>query len=340
MVFILAAACSAAAPAQRMETMFYTIDDEHCFESFRSHIRSIDIVGPQSYKMDEHGNMWGAVDRRILDLSALNNVKVMPLVVNAGFDQPSFHKLLHDSLARARAVGNMLTVCRENQFYGMQFDFENIHITDREAFTGFYRQTAKVLHSNGFAISIAVVPRVSDDAGPNEYQKWIHEYWRGAYDYKALAESGDFISLMTYDEHTQRTTPGPVAGVPWMEAVIRFVLDGVPPAKISLGIPFYSRGWQPAYQNNAAHAWGKTLDYAEAIGLADRYKAEWKWDDREKVSYAVYPNEFLNEYVYLEDARSFAAKAALVAKYHFRGISVWRLGHEDPEVWKHVSPLK
>jgi len=326
--------------AQEPEKMFYTIDNEQCFQSFKSHIRSIDIVGPQSYKMDANGVLWGSVDRRIIELAAANNVKVMPLVLNAGFDQPAFHTLLQDSLGRVRAVGNMLRVCRENKYYGLQFDFENILVKDRDLFTDFYRQTASVLHANGFAISIAAVPRTGDNIGPTEYHKWIYEYWRGAYDYKALGEIGDFISLMTYDQHTHRTTPGPVAGIPWMEAVIQFVLKGVPPAKISLGIPFYSYRWQPSYLNNEAHVWGRSLDHAEARGLAERFGATWQWDDREKVSFTVYPNEYLNEYIYLEDARSFDAKLALVKKYHFRGISVWRLGHEDPEVWQHLNSTK
>jgi spore germination protein YaaH len=316
------------------------IDNEQCFASFKEHIASIDIVGPQSYKMDEHGIMWGSVDGRILELSAKYGVKVMPLVVNAGFDQPSFHTLLHDSLARVRAIGNMLRVCQENRYYGIQFDFENIHISDKGSFTDFYRQAASALHSNGYAISIAVVPRSSDDLGPTEYHKWIYEYWRGAFDYKALGEIGDFISLMTYDQHTHRTTPGPVAGIPWMEAVIQFVMKGVPPAKISLGIPFYSYRWQPSYQNNEAHVWGRSLDWVEARAIAERFHATWQWDDKEKVFYAVYANAYINEYLYLEDARSFAAKIALLKKYGFRGISVWRLGHEDPAVWQQLDSVK
>jgi spore germination protein len=336
--FLLAA--HAVSPAQKAERLFYMIDNEQCFQSFKEHIGSIDIVGPQSYRMDEHGIMWGSVDGRILDLSANHGVKVMPLVVNAGFDQPSFHTLLHDSLARGRAIANMLRVCRENRYYGIQFDFENIHISDKESFTDFYRQAATTLHGNGYAISIAVVPRTSDDIGPTEYHKWIYEYWRSAFDYKALGEIGDFISLMTYDQHTHRTTPGPVAGIPWMEAVIQFVLKGVPPSKISLGIPFYSYRWQPSYQNNEAHVWGRSLDWAEARGIAERFHADWQWDDKEKVSYAVYSNAYINEYLYLEDARSFAAKFALVKKYGFRGISVWRLGHEDPGVWPQLSSPK
>lgn len=320
--------------------MFYTIDNEQCFESFRTHVAWIDIVGPQCYKMDEHGNLWGSVDGRIITLAAKHKIKVMPLVVNAGFDQPAFHKLLHNALARTKAIDNLLRVCRENMFYGIQFDFENIHVSDKDLFTDFYRQTAAVLHSNGYAISIAVVPRTSEDAGPTEYHKWIFEYWRGAFDYKALGEIGDFISLMTYDQHTHRTTPGPVAGIPWMEAVIQFVLKGVSPSKISIGIPFYSYRWQPAYQNNEAHVWGRSLDYAEAVGLAERFGAKWQWDEQEQVSHTAYSNSFLNEYIYLEDARSLKAKLALLNKYKFRGFSVWRLGHEDPEVWKVLSPNK
>lgn len=325
---------------QRVETLFYTVDNEACFSSFKANIKSIDIVGPQSYKMDEHGIIAGSVDSRIIDLSRRNGVKVMPLVLNTGFDQPGFHAFLRDTLARTRAVNTMLRLCRENKYCGIQFDYENIHVSDKDVFTDFYRQAASLLHANGFAISIAVVPRTSDNAGPTDYHKWIFEYWRGAYDYKALGEIGDFVSLMTYDQHTFRTPPGPVAGIPWMEAVIQFVLQGVPASKISLGLPFYSYRWQPAYQNNQPHVWGRSLDYREAKGIAERFAATWQWDDREKVYYTFYSNEGLNEYMYLEDARSFTAKMALLKKYQFRGISVWRLGHEDPEVWKQLQQYR
>lgn len=336
-VFILVSLTATPVLAQRLETLFYAIDNEDCFLSFKANIKSIDIVGPQCYKMDEHGTIAGSVDTRILELSKKNGVKVMPLVMNPGFDQPSFHTFLHDSVARIRAVSTMLRLCRENKYYGLQFDFEHIHVKDKDLFTEFYRQAAALLHANGFLISVAVVPRTSDNAGPTEYHQWNFENWSGSFDYKVLGEIGDFISLMTYSQHTPRTPPGPVAGLPWMEAVIQFVSLGVPASKISLGVPFYSHHWQSAYRNNQPLAWGRTLDYKEAKGMADRFGASWQWDDRDKVYYTFYSNEGLNEYIYLEDARSFASKMTLVKKYHFRGISVWRLGHEDPGVWKELQ---
>lgn len=339
-VFALALLSTGVVWTQRVETLFYAVDNEDCFLSFKANIKSIDIVGPQTYRMDEHGIISGSVDSRILELSRKNGVKVMPLVVNIGFDQPGFHAFLHDTLARLRAVNTMLRLCRENNYYGIQFDYENIHVSDKDVFTSYYRQAASLLHANGFAISVAVVPRTSDNAGPTDYHKWIFEYWRGAYDYKSLGEIGDFVSLMTYDQHTFRTPPGPVAGIPWMEAVIHFVLQSVPASKISLGLPFYSYRWQPAYHDNQPHVWGRSLDWKEAKGIAERFGASWQWDEREKVYYTFYTNDGLNEYLYLEDARSFSAKMTLLKKYQFRGISVWRLGHEDPEVWKQLQQYR
>ena len=328
---------SSSASGQMLETMFYMVDDEQCFQSFRENIKHIDIVGPQSYRMDEDGILWGTVDPRIIDLAGKAKVKVMPLVMNPGFDQQMLHKLLQNPEAQERAVRSMLAVCVENKFYGIQFDFENIHISDKDAFTAFYKKTADALHRNGYAISIAVVPRASDDPGETGYHKWIFEYWRGAYDYKALAEVSDFISYMTYEQHSRRTPPGPVAGYTWMEACLKFVLRDVPSEKISLGIPFYSNYWHPFAEGERIQAWGRSFDYAEAIGRAERFGAVLKWDDREKVSIAVYENDGLYEYIFIEDARAFRAKLALARKHKVRGISVWRLGHEDPAVWKELG---
>ena len=39
--------------------------------------------------------------------------------------------------------------------------------------------------------------------------------------------AGDFISWMTYAQHAGGTTPGPVAGLPWMREMMDWVLDGV-----------------------------------------------------------------------------------------------------------------
>lgn len=323
------------AGGQKLEALWYMVDGEESVKSFLAHADRISIVSPQVFSIDSLGTVWGSVDARVLATARAKGVKVVPLVVNPGFDQPTIHRVLTVPDARLRAIRAMTALCRDQKFDGLQFDFENISVADRDAFTSFSRETADSLHRVGCTLSAAVVPRSSEFPGPTAYHRWIYSDWRGAYDYKALADAMDFLSFMTYAQHTGRTPPGPVASYTWMESALRYVLSlGVPPSKISLGIPSYSDWWFPAYDAKlGGHTTGRDVSYATATGLLARYGVEPKWDDRQKTLYAFWDVDGINEFVFIEDARAFAAKTELARRYKLRGYSVWVLGLEDPKVW-------
>lgn len=77
-------------------------------------------------------------------------------------------------------------------------------------------EAAAALHAAGFQLSIATVPNAPGYPGQTAYAAWMYRDWRGAYDLKALAQAVDLICLMTYDQHTAYTPPGPVAAYPWV----------------------------------------------------------------------------------------------------------------------------
>jgi spore germination protein YaaH len=337
---LLLAAVAAAAPittarAQKLEALWYSVDREESTASFLAHADNISIVSPQVFSIDSAGVIWGSVDPRIVAKAHDKGVKVVPLVMNPGFDQPTIHKILTNPESRQRALTNLATLCKNNNFDGIQYDIENVNIADRDLLTSFMRESVRGLHAAGCTVSAAVVPRTSDEPGPTSFHRWIFENWRGAYDYRALADALDFISYMTYAQHTGGTTPGPVAGYTWIEQSLKFVLSlGVPPSKISLGIPGYSDWWYPTYEPVAGSRMrGSDISYTTATGLLARNATHSTWDDIEKNYYAFWPNDGTNEFVWIEDARAFSAKLALVRQYHLRGYSVWVLGLEDPAVW-------
>ncbi|MFL5580975.1 MAG: glycosyl hydrolase family 18 protein [Gemmatimonadaceae bacterium] len=321
--------------AQGIEALWYSTDAEPSVQSFLAHADRISVVAPQSFSMDSLGVIWGRVDPRVVERARAANVKLVPLIVNPGFDQAIFHRVLASPEARRRAVRSITALCRDNRFDGIQFDFENISVADRDLFTAFSRETADSLHGIGCTLSAAVVPRSSDYPGPTPYHVWIYDNWRGAYDYKALAESMDFLSLMTYSQHTRRTPPGPVAGYPWMEAAVKYVLSlGVPPAKVSLGLPAYSQHWYPTWDaQGGARVAGTGLAFAAASGLLAKSGAQTTWDAKQKEAYAFWENDGTFEWLFFQDARAFDARLALVRQYGLRGYSVWVLGQEDPKVW-------
>jgi spore germination protein YaaH len=255
--------------------------------------------------------------------------------MNPGFDQPSIHRVLNHAEARATALRSLAALCRDNKFDGIQFDFENFHVRDKDAFTSFTREAVDSVHRAGCMLSAAVVPRLGENPGTNSYDKWIHENWRAAFDYKALADTLDFISYMTYAQHTGGSPPGPVAGYPWMLKCLEYVLSlGVPPSKISLGLAAYSDWWYPVYdEKNGSRLSGSDISYKRGRQILTPTGASPRWDPVQKSEYAMWEERGVMRHMWLENSRAFMEKRELVKKYNLRGYSVWLLGHEDPRLW-------
>ncbi len=327
--------------AQQLERLWYYVDRQDAFESFARNVRNISIIAPSSYGVDEQGMVWGEVDAKVLELAKSNGVKVMPLLVNTGFEQEPLHRFLTNAEARRRALATMVELARKHDYWGWQIDLENVDIDDRDALTTFYREAAQALHASGRKISIAVVHRPEEVPGPTRYHKWLFANWRAGYDIKALADAGDFISVMTYSQHTRRTPPGPNAALPWAEEVVKYFLQFVPAEKLSLGIPTGGMRWYTSQEDRItpelARSYSETLSHAWALHLIERNNAKLLWHDEYKVAYSFFPVGGTFEYIFLEDVRSFQAKMDLARKYGLRGFSVWVLGPEDPAIWQRAK---
>lgn len=289
--------------------------------------------------MDSAGFIRGSVDPRVIATAKAKGVKLVPLVMNPGFDQPSIHRVLNEPTARAQALRSLAALCRDNKFDGIQFDFENFHVSDKDAFTRFAQTAYDSVRRAGCGLSAAVVPRISDTSGPGSYDAWIHENWRAAFDYKALADTLDFLSYMTYAQHTGGSPPGPVAGHPWMLACLEFVLkQGVPPEKISIGLAGYSDWWYPAYDDRSgSRLRGSDISYLRGMEILGRAGVTPSWDATQMAPFAMWEEHGVFRHMWLEDARAFMAKRELVARFGLRGYSVWLLGSEDPAVWTELA---
>ena len=330
---LLVSACATVSPP--LEGVWYARNNDESVRSFVENAARISIVSPQVFALDSAGNIRGSIDPRVVAAARANSVKLVPLVMNPGFSQPDIHRVLTVPEARANAVRSLAALCRDYHLDGIQFDIENVHVSDKDAFTSFVRESVDSVHRAGCSVSAAVVPRTAAPTGPSSYHKYIAENWRHAFDYRALADTLDFISYMTYAQHTGGSTPGPVAGFPWMEASLRYVLSlGVPPSKISLGIPAYSDYWFTAYDPvSGSRTRGDDMAYPALMEIMAKAGVAPQWDEVQKAPFAMWESHGVFELAWLEDARAFKAKLALVRKYKLRGYSVWLLGSEDPATW-------
>jgi spore germination protein YaaH len=128
-----------------------------------------------------------------------------------------------------------------------------------------------------------------------------------------------------------------------MLAGLQYVLaQGVPPSKISLGIPAYSDYWFPHYdpRTGVARVRGDDISYPALIKIVGDAGGRPVWDSKQKAWYAMWERHGVFEHAWLEDARAFREKLKLVSSHKLRGYSVWLLGLEDPETWKVVGPVR
>ena len=337
-VALCLALASGGAFAKAPTALFYMIEIQKSINSFEAHIDKIDLLVPTWFGVDENGLVSGAPNMYVLKLAKAHRLPVMP-IISAGGDRKKFHELLGNETAKKAMISGMLQQAKLYGFVGFQFDFENIDWTDRDALTLLTQQTAKALHEHGLKLSMAVVPNAPGYAGRGPFAKWIWQYWRGAYDLKALGQALDLVCLMTYDQHTRWTTPGPVAGMPWVMENLEYALKLVPKEKLSLGIGLYGYHW---YAGDPVGADGKEnsnisaqyIDADESFPLAKQFNATMQWDPVEHESWFYFYRDQMREWVFLPDAHAFRDRYDVVKQYGLEGFCAWVIGAEDPKIWE------
>src|ERR1700691_4671926 len=283
-VTLSAVPCFASDPV----ALFYLTSNPDSIRSFMAHSTQIDLLVPTWYQVDENGLVTGAPDPTVLKKADDDKVPLMPIL--AMFNKKGFHTLAMNPAAQAIMNDAMIRECKAHGYIGIQFDFENIDWLDRDRLTALVKVSAQALHKAGLQLSIATVPNAPGYPGQGAFAKWIYTDWRGAYDLAALGKSVDLLCLMTYDQNTHWTEPGPVAGWQWTVDNMKYALPVVPKERLSLGIPLYGYHWYtgapivspPAIPgDNPVEKPNPTADYIsydDSMQLAQDWDGKVQWD--------------------------------------------------------------
>jgi spore germination protein YaaH len=329
-----------------MENIFYflrsnapeqQVSVQNGLQSLKEHYQSIDAVITQAYQIDAQGNVTGYVNKDMIDFAKQHQIKIIILVTNQGFDKEKAHQFLLNEKFQQKAIQALVKICQDNHYYGVQLDYENIHIKDKTKLTSFFLNATRTFHQHGLNVSYAVVPAMTESDQASVYQKKKFDNWGGAYDLSVLGKAADFISIMAYDQHLEGTTPGPYAGMRWVVAVVEHALKHMPASKISLGVPVYSGYWYTGGTEKHVSVRTSDLGYQDVRKLLKKNHVTLRWDNEDKVNYAAYKRAWLNEYIFVEDGASFKAKVDLAKRYKLHGVSVFNLGNEDARIWQAIA---
>ena len=251
-----------------------------------------------------------------MDWARNRRLPILAEVTNFRDDQwrkEELHQVLTDSVARHRLVINVVSSVRKYNLAGVNIDFEQVPLADRQRLTAFVRDLHNSLAPAGLLLTEDLP---TDD--PN----------LAAYDMKALTELNDYVIPMVYDEHFAAGSPGPIASAPWVHNQIQEVVRMFPPKKTVLGLGNFGYDWTLG-SNRAAVEVG----FSDVISKAGQYHGTIDWHPGLRNSSLHYSKNGANHEVWFLDAVT-ALNAALEAHHQgFAGVSFWRLGAEDPGLW-------
>jgi spore germination protein YaaH len=318
------------APAAGLQRHFYAIADEGSLASLRAHSQDIDLASPQWFHVDAAGRLVETVDEDLAAWAARAKLRLMPLVLNEEFRAEIAHLVLKDATVQVRLISELVETGRRLKLRGFQLDFENVPAGDRAALTAFVTSLSAKLRGRGLRLSVAVpAPLYATPGGENKDP--VNERAL-AFDYRAIAAAADFITVMTYDQHTSADDPGPISGRPWLEACLQRVLRDAPAKKVMIGLPLYYRRFRPKGVVEGAHA--------EALALATAHSSTATLDPVERENTFAFEEGGAANVVWFQDARSLKERLDLARRLRLLGFSAWRLGHEDPGAWDYLSGRK
>lgn len=249
--------------------------------------------------------------------------QVWPLINNTFRDIEMTSAFLNDTNAREHIIRQLLAFAALYDFEGINVNFENIFLADRNVLTQFMRELRPLAKLQNLVVSIAVgVPDGS-------------ETYSLCYDHRALGEISDYVMVMTYDQHWS-TSPvaGSQAQLSWVENRLRRTLEMVDPAKLILGIPFYTRIWEirgSAVRNI------RTVGIDAARSIIARENARVIWDVASGQYVVSYERDGALYRFWMEEETSIGLKAGLAKKYGLAGVAVWELSLGNQQAWNAIA---
>ncbi|MHB1392900.1 MAG: glycosyl hydrolase family 18 protein [Clostridia bacterium] len=285
-------------------------------------INGLDVVSPTWFTIaDKQGTVTNRADSGYVKWAHSSGHKVWALVGN-GSDLDRTHGFLNNTDTREKIIQQLLIYAKLYKLDGINIDFENIYMKDRDMLTQFMRELSPLIREQGLVVSIDVTFRSSS------------ENWSMCYDRKALSEVVDYIAVMAYDQHWAASpVAGSVAELGWVENGVRRMLEEVPNEKLLLGLPFYTRVWTEEVADGKVKVSSKAVSMDSVEKILSEKKPVVKWDEESGQNYAEY-KEGKNTYkIWIEDEKSINLKSSLVHKYDLAGAASWRKGFESDDIW-------
>ena len=286
----------------------------------------IRIVSPTwIYVNDEKGNLKNTINSSYLSWAQSVGYEIWPTIKNDAIGISKTSILLNDMNYRQSFIDNVMTLIKKYKFKGINLDFENMYMKDRDMYAELVRELSCTLRANGIISSVDV--NVPDGS----------ENWSLCYDSKAISDIADYTIVMAYDQHgSSSKKAGSVASLDWVELNLQKMIerDGIDSNRLVLGVPFYSRFWRV---RNDVVVSTSTMTMKTTKDYMDKHSDSVEWVEESGQYVVRYKDKNDDIEIWVENEKSLKEKLKLISKYKLAGFAAWRWGFENEETWSLIG---
>jgi spore germination protein YaaH len=304
----------------------YLTSDQSSIQSFHANYKFMNQIASDSFKVDASGKVIDKTPASSIDLANSNHILTYAAVSNYGkddWDSATAHKILSSTTSKKQLISNLINLAKKQHYKGINIDFESLSPKDRNLFSKFIQELSKTLSKNGLLTMVSVPAKQTDNPSDS---------WSGAFDYKSLGKSANFIQIMTYDETGPWwNLPGAVTSTPWLDASLKYAVSVIDPKKILMGLGAYGNDWNITSGNIEDN---RQLPLSEIPQLLKNTSGKPERDTTSNSMHFTYVDSNGDTHeVWYDDSLSINQKAHFTVKYNLAGISIYAIGMEDKNFW-------
>ena len=300
---------------------FYVNWDDSSLASLRQNYKGLDWLVPEWIRLsgDPSNPLVMDVDDDALEFLQQNKpeMPIIPLLQNYKNEQWNSDILVRSITteeSRQLLIKALLTQIEKYKFGGITIDIEEVPDSAQTNLFTFMRELRAQFQPRGLILAQAV---------PFDNPDW---------NYTAYASVTDYLMLMAYDQHWSTGSAGPVAGQDWFELLLKKRMAELSPAQTIICFGNYGYNWA----NDKSE--GETVSFQESLLAAkDSLDSpeDIKFDPVSKNPYFNYTEEDGKDHsVWFLDASTAYNEIQSAQPYKPAGFALWRLGSEDPSLWK------
>lgn len=229
------------------------------------------------------------------------------------FHPSTVRTLAHDNARREHVAGAIAKHAAAMHYSGLVLDFESLERADLAGLLRVVKEITDSAHARGVSTVVVAIP-AADTA---------------AYPARPITDVADLVMPMLYDQHWSTSGPGPISAPDWVRSTLALRIAEVGASKIVAALPTYGYQW-----STGGRAPAEAVSLGEAKRIASKAGVVLKRDAQTRTLRAVKPGAWE---IWVTDANLLATLARQTREAGVERVALWRIGKEDPEIWRALA---